>query len=106
MITNTKKWKSYENKNKDDYGKACVDIARQAMLNLDKNEEIGEPNDFIIKAEHEIGEEGMTGFMAGMVSLIITQCHSRGEEWKKAWNKSFGDENRKGVINPAIIEIG
>ena len=43
--------------------------------------------------------------MAGIISLMIVQCHSRGEEWKKKWNKEWGDENREGVINPAVLEI-
>lgn len=104
-ITNKKDWETYVKKNKDEYGKCCVDIARKAMEILDEGYEIKYPNELITKAEKEVGEEGITGFMAGAISYMITRCHSRGEEWKKAWNKSYGDEGREGVINPALVTV-
>ena len=104
MITNQKKWDSYVLKNKDPYGKCCIDIAKRVMKILDE-EKIFEPHDIIIQAEKDLGKDGITGFMAGIISLMIVQCHSRREEWKKKWNKEWGDENREGVINPALLEI-
>jgi hypothetical protein len=104
MIINQEKWDRYIQKNKDPYGKCCVDITRRIMEILDEEKEF-EPHDMIIQAEKDIGESGITGFMAGVISLMVVQCHSQGEEWKKKWNKEYGDENRMGVINPALLII-
>lgn len=105
-IKNKEKWNKFVSKNTSDkYGKCCVDIARRAMEILDEGKDF-DPHDIISQAEKDIGEDGITGFMAGAISLMITQCHSRGEEFKKKWNESYGgDEGRKGVINPAILTI-
>jgi hypothetical protein len=105
MITNKEKWDNYVNKNKDPYGKCCVDIARQVMKNLDEVEDF-EPHDLIIKSEKEIGEDGITGFMAGAIAAMVAQCHSRGKEWNEKWNKDNGGSGKeKGTINPAILEV-
>ena len=104
MITNLEKWNRYVAKNTDPYGKACVDIARRVMEILDGEKDF-EPHNIITKAEKDVGEDGITGFMAGVISLMIAQCHSRGEEFKKKWNKGYTNKDIKGVINPAIITI-
>jgi len=103
-ITNQKRWDSYVSKNKDSYGKCCVDVARQVMKILDEVEDF-DTHKLIIQAEKEIGENGITGFMAGAIASMVVHCHSRGEEFKKEWNKSYGDEKREGVINPALITL-
>mgnify|MGYP001600810886 FL=1 len=69
-IQNKEKWEEYVAENKEPYGKACVDIARKVMELLDEREEY-EPDNLIIEGEHAIGEEGITGFMAGVISLTI-----------------------------------
>lgn len=105
MITNIEKWKEYEDKNKDEYGKCCVDIARQVMKNLDEVEDF-DPHNLIIKSEKEIGEDGITGFMAGAIAAMITQCHRRGKEFNQKWNKDMGGTGEeKGTINPALLTI-
>ena len=103
MITNKKKWNSYVKKNKDNYGKCCVDIARQVMKILDEEKDF-DPHFLIRYAENDIGEEGITGFMAGAIATMVSQCHSRGKEFNEKWNKSYGiKEEKKGTINPAIL---
>ncbi len=112
-ITDETIWKSWVDANTDPYGKACVDVARRAMEILDE-----EPGDFdchalICKADKDIKCGGISGFMAGCVAGMISKCHSRGEEFRRKWNKNnqIGDEGDKanesgGVLNPALLNIG
>ena len=115
-ITNQEKWDKYVSKNKDSYGKACVDVARRVMEILDENDKPIEsgyhPNTqlthgMIVKADRGVhnGQSELTGFMAGVVSVMITHCHSRGEEWKKVWNKENTGDKIDGVNNPALMTI-
>lgn len=108
-MNNIKKWKNYEQKNKDVYGKCCVNIARQVMKNLDNTiiDADFDPHDFIIKAMKEISESGITtGFMAGAIAKMVVDCHRKGKEFNEAWNKHCGGSGKeKGTINPAIITI-
>jgi hypothetical protein len=67
----------------------------------------------ISRADRESNAGGITGFMAGCVAQMISRCHSRGEEFRRKWNKDnqIHDEGEKanesgGVINPAILNIG
>jgi hypothetical protein len=109
MITNKELWNDYVTKNTDPYGACCIKVASKAMEILDQGEAF-EANKLISEAE---GSEGITGFMAGCVAQMISECHSRGEEFRKKWNTrhqigSEGDEANKsgGILNPAILNIG
>ena len=58
------------------------------------------------EADDNIKAGGITGFMAGCIAQMITKCHSRGEEFKKKWNESYGvKDEKKGAINPALVTI-
>ena len=103
-IINQEKWDIYVSKNKDSYGKACVDTARRVMEILDEEKDF-DTHEIIGRADKEVEAGGLTGFMAGAVAEMISICYSRGDEFKKKWNKDWGDENNKGVINPAILTI-
>jgi hypothetical protein len=110
-ITKQDDWNKWVENNQDDYGKACVDVAKTTMELLDECDEF-DPDDIIIKADRTLGL-GITGFMAGCVAQMISQCHSRGEEFRKKWNLKYQikDEGEKAnksgtVLNPAIINIG
>jgi len=109
MITNQKKWDNYVAKNLDDpYGKCCVDIACQAMKNLDNIiiDADFNPHDLIVSSMKEIGKSGITGFMAGAIAKMVVDCHDKGKEFNNAWNKHCGGSRQeKGTINPAIITI-
>ena len=117
MIINEKKWNSYVKKNKEPYGKCCVDVARKTMELLDDdNHKDFDSDEIIIEAEHKLMEEkkiketeGITGFMAGCIAQMIKECHSRGEEFKKKWNAHWGitekGKNYKEAINPALMTI-
>lgn len=114
MIKDKKIWKSWVKANKDPYGKCCVDVAREVMNLLDDGEHKEfNTNKIIIEAENSLieknkmkEEEGITGFMAGCIAQMISKCHSRGKEFKKKWNESYGvKDDKKGAINPALVTI-
>jgi hypothetical protein len=99
-------WDKWQEVNTDPYGKACVDVAREAMIELDAGLPIDKYK-LITDADKKVGAGGITGFMAGCVAEMIFVCHERGEEFKRIWNKSYGaDEEVDGVVNPAILTIG
>ena len=103
-IINQEKWNTWVEKNQEPYGKACVDTARRVMELLDTEKEF-DCHDLICRADKEAGAGGLTGFMAGVVSQMVSVCHSRGQEFKEKWNKGYGSNEKKGVINPAIFTI-
>jgi hypothetical protein len=105
-------WLQWVNANRDPYGKACVDVARRIMEKLDNPTTPMDCHRLICDADKEIDAGGITGFMAGAVALMVSRCHERGEEFRRAWNKDvqIGTEGDKanesdGVLNPAILKI-
>lgn len=108
-IIKPEEWQKCVSNNSDPYGKAVVDVARRAMEILDS-----EPGDFdchklLCRADDECKVGGITGFMAGCAANIISQCHSRGEEFRIKWNSNHGVKESKakgGVVNPAILTLG
>lgn len=114
MITNMLEWMQWQKNNTDDYGKAIVDVAREAMRILDEDEtalhdgyypDMNTPHGIIVIANKNIEAGGITGFMAGCVAQIITTVHSRGEEFKTIWNEPYGIDDAEGAVNPAIMTI-
>jgi hypothetical protein len=106
-ITKEEVWQDWVNSNKDPYGKACVDVARDVMRMLDAETPI-DTHKIICDADKNVNAGGITGFMAGAVAQMVSQCHSRGEEFRKAWNKDHGvneEQAKGGVVNPAIMTI-
>jgi hypothetical protein len=104
MIKDTKKWNNYVKKNEGEpYGKCCVDIARKVMEYLDKEKEF-DADDLVSRADKELKGD-ITGFMAGAIAMMVSQCHSRGEEFKKKWNKQTTGNKMNGVKNPALLTI-
>lgn len=110
-LKDEKKWKEWEENNTDSYGKACVEVARKAMEILDDGEKF-DCHELICRADKESSAGGITGFMAGAVASMISQCHIRGEEFRQKWNKDnqIGTEGDKanegeGVFNPALMDI-
>ncbi len=111
-IVNQAAWQKYVEANKDDYGKCCVDVARQVMVILD--EESGKFNchKVICRADNDINAGGITGFMVSCVAAIVSEAHSRGEEFRLKWNidMQIHDEGEKanasgGTLNPALLSI-
>jgi hypothetical protein len=116
-IINEEGWKKAVESNHDSYGKACVDVARRVMELMDEDPtpfhagyspDVHTTHGIICKADKDIKAGGITGFMAGCVASMVTQCHSRGEEFRKQWNKDNGIEEKDdkgGVVNPAILTV-
>lgn len=117
-ITDNDKWNKWVERNQDDpYSKCCVDVAREVMRILDDTIELTgnlqlDVHPLICQAAKNIDSGGITGFMAAMVAEMVSKCHSRGEEFRKAWNinNQVGDEGEKanesgGVLNPAILVV-
>ncbi len=104
-------WDSWVEKNKDPYGKCCVDVARKVMEILDGGKEF-DTHKIITQADNDIDAGGITGFMSGCIASMVSHCHSRGEEFRLAWNKDnqIGNEGDKanegkGVLNPALLNL-
>ena len=110
-ISNEKKWNEWVEINNDMYGKCCVDVAREVMklLDTEKYKEIKSCHQIICQADNNIKTGGITGFMAGCVTVMVSKCHSRGEEFRKQWNEENGitekEKKTNGVINPALLTI-
>lgn len=110
MIKDKKIWQSWVKANKDPYGKCCVDVAREVMKLLDdENHKDFDTHKIVCEADDNVKAGGITGFMAGCVASMVSKCHSRGEEFRKKWNKDNAITEKgktcKGVINPALITI-
>ena len=108
-IINQEYWDNQVKINDDPYGKCCVDIAREVMDLLDTSAyKDFDCHKIICDAEKNVGEDGITGFMAGAIASMVSKCHSRGEEFRKKWNKDYGveeDKTKGGIVNPAIMTI-
>lgn len=111
MIKNTEKWESYVSKNKNPYGRCCVRVAERVMEMLDEDPtplhngyhpDIHTAHGLICKADHDVKAGGITGFMESAVALMVSECHSRGDEFRKSHN---GENESDGVINYAVITI-
>lgn len=110
-IINQEAWDSCVKRNKDAYGKCCVDVAREVMAILDKDEPF-DVYKIVCSADDNIKTGGITGFMAGCVANMVSLCHSRGEEFRRQWNIKYqinneGEEANKGkdVLNPALLSL-
>ena len=85
MIKDQKAWDKVVKINKDPYGKACVDVARRVMEILDE-ETAFDTHKIICQADEDVKARGITGYMAGCVAQMVSQCHSRGKEFRRKWN--------------------
>ena len=111
-------WKKQVDINKDPYGKCCINVARRVMEILDENTDkpivLGYEGEMsthglICRADKDVKAGGITGFMAGCVAQIVGHAHSRGQEFRVAWNQKHGVTEEKakgGTVNPAIVTIG
>ena len=111
-MKNQEKWNSYVEKNNDPYGGACVKVAKRVMELLDEDKtplhngyhpDIHTAHGLICKADDDTNAGGITGFMAGCVAQMVTECHERGDEFRKSHN---GEEyTGEGVVNHALLTI-
>jgi len=102
-LKNIEGWEKATGGELNPYAAAIVKVAKKVMELLENTDDF-DANDLILKADEELKED-ITGNMAGMIALLVSKYHERGDEFKKSWNKSYGREDAKGVINPAIITL-
>jgi hypothetical protein len=111
MITKQKEWDECVAKNQDPYGKACIDVAREVMRLLDEpiyQDGNIDCHKLICDADDNVKASGITGYMDGCVAQMVGAFHSRGEDFRKSWNKGYGVDEEKakgGIVNPAILTI-
>jgi hypothetical protein len=104
-----KEWRGFKERNsKDGYSACCIKAIEIVGDDLDRGKTPKEAMN-----SEEIYGLGLTGFMAGCVASSISHYHTRGEEFRRWWNKDIqlGDEGNKankegGVLNPALLNIG
>lgn len=111
-ITDKDGWKKCEEINTDLYGGACVKVARRVMELLDEEPGPFECHNLICRADDDTGVGSITGFMAGCVAQMVSEFHSRGEEFRRQWNidNQINDEGEKandsgGILNPALLTL-
>jgi len=83
--------------NEDDYSKACIIAGEEVMKALDEGKAVEDAHKLMYEME-------LTGFQAGVVAHAISHFHTRGEEFRVAWNDWYGvPKDTKGVVNPAMF---
>ena len=113
-MKNKELWDSYIKRIKeknDRYTLACAKVANKVMELLDADPtplhygfypDIHTAHGLICKACDDV-DENISGAMAGFVALMVSECHERGEEFRKSINGEGyqGD----GVVNHAMLII-
>lgn len=102
------KWGNYKKINTDPYGACCVEYAegwaKLMQVELSKGIKL---IDCASSTSFELGFLGITGFMYGCAVSMLSECWKHGEELRKWHNKEYGvSEDKKGVVNPAILTFG
>lgn len=81
----------------DPYSKECVNAGEIIAAALDEGKTAE-------KAIETIEGIGLTGFMATMAVKAVAHFHPRGDEVRRAWNKSWGNEDvENGIVNPSVL---
>lgn len=86
----------------DSYSFAGLSAALKVMESLDNGDDCKTAHD-------KMYGMGLTGFLAGCASEIVSKYHIRGDEYRIFWNQSFGvseEQAKGGIVNPAIMSIG
>lgn len=106
-VKNQAEYDDWKNKNNDPYGQAIFRFAEKWANLMEKEINTGALLERIAeKASVAADGEGITGFMYGAAVSILAHCWEHGEALKKWHNKSYGKEDSKGVVNPAILTVG
>lgn len=86
-ITNMEGWNDAVKANTDGYSNACIAVARRVMELLDEDLNKFDCHNLISQADDDLKTGGITLFMMGAVANLVSQCHSRGEEFRRQWNR-------------------
>lgn len=94
-------WMQYVDKNTNDAYSCCV--AETSLLCLKKLVAGATCNE----VEKIYYDKGLTGFMAGATTSILTHFSYRGEEFKNYWNQKFGitEVETQDTVDPAIFTL-
>ncbi len=100
-------WKKSREVNKDGYGGAALDYAecwaKLMQIEIAKGKTVSECYEYTQKG---LGFLGITGFQFGCAVSTLSSTWKHGEELRKVHNKKYGvSEDKKGVVNPAVITI-
>lgn len=102
-------WENRVKINNDPYGKRIITYAADAawlaeqLMDADPDLPFNEVMD---KAFKEADYDGITGFMYGAAVQELSKAWVHGEKVRNWHNASYGQEDAKGVINPAILVVG
>lgn len=107
-LSDAEGWKKSREVNSDDYGGAALDYAegwaKLMQIEIAKGKTVAECYDYTQKG---LGFLGITGFQFGCAMSVLSQTWKYGEELRKVHNKKYGvSEDKKGVVNPAVLTIG
>jgi len=106
-LSNPEGWQKSREKNSDPYGRAALDYAegwaKLMQIEIAKGKTVRECADYTQKG---LGFLGITGFQYGCAVGILSQTWKYGEELRKWHNREYGvSEDKKGVVNPAILTV-
>lgn len=101
-------WDKAVEKNKDGYGGAVMEFAegwtKLMQIEIAKGKSV---KDCAEELSFKFSWLGLSGAQYGFAVGILSKCWKHGEELRKWHNKKYGvSENKKGVVNPAILTIG
>lgn len=89
----------------DPYGKGIITyLEKWADLMEEKLAEGHKLVDIAQETSHKANEEGITGFMYGAATNILSQVWEHGEELRVLHNAKYGHSGA-GCVNPAIITV-
>lgn len=98
--------KGFANQEGDPYGERCFTYARDWANLMERQVARGAAvSDIADKTSHAADTDGITGYMFGTAVAILADCWVYGEELRKWHNKSWGQPESKGVVNPAILHV-
>lgn len=111
-VKDLKAWNREKPKGKNAYLRAIWVIADRVMVLIDKlpaAEKLSAENLIrrACKDTGNVGRLGITGFMATMISHLVSVHHSRGLDFRASWNLNYGVKDAtKGTVNPCVLTVG
>ena len=107
-LSDVEGWNKSREVNSDGYGGAALDYAegwaKLMQIEIAKGKTVAECYDYSQKG---LGFLGITGFQFGCAVSVLSQTWKHGEELRKVHNKKYGvSEEKKGIVNPAILSVG
>ena len=88
-ISDEANWKKWKDSNQDAYGGACVAVANRVMELIDNDPGNFDARKLVQRADRDTDGGGITLAMAGAVASMVSQCHSRGGEFRRKWDEKL-----------------